>query len=124
MSLEDRCTRCGDVVMYCDCPFTDPAVVDDKNYTDNPSFEIFRGDEKVEWQRRGRSLGGSPGLLIDIMNHLKGDFKEALTPGFCLWMTPKDPYAVHFVASEILQGCTFSKTAPPSKKSTKPRQSR
>ena len=23
MSLEDRCSRCGDVVMYCDCPYTD-----------------------------------------------------------------------------------------------------
>lgn len=25
MSLEDRCSRCRDVVMYCECPYTDPA---------------------------------------------------------------------------------------------------
>jgi len=120
MSLEDRCSRCGDVVMYCDCPYTDPAVVEDKDYTDSPTFEIYRGDETVEWERRGRSLGGSPRLLSDIMNHLSGDFEEVLKPGFCLWMSHKDPYAVHFVAEHFVKGCSFSASAPDWSEWTKP----
>ena len=120
MSLEDYCSRCGDVIMYCDCPNTDPAVVDDKKYTDNPSFSINRGEEEVEWERRGRTIGGSKGLLDDILTHLTGDFEEILKPGICLWMTPKDPCAVHFVAYKILQGCTFSRTAPKWEKDTRP----
>ena len=120
MSLEDRCSRCRDVVMYCDCPYTDPAVVEDKDYTDSPTFEIYRGDETVEWERRGRSLGGSPRLLSDIMNHLSGDFEEVLKPGFCLWMSHKDPYAVHFVAEHFVKGCSFSASAPDWSEWTKP----
>ena len=120
MSLENTCSRCGDVVMYCDCPYTDPSVVDDRDYTDNPTFEIYRGDETVEWERRGRSLGGSPRLLSDIMNHLSGDFEEILKPGFCLWMSHKDPYAVHFVAEHFVKGCSFSASAPDWSEWTKP----
>ena len=64
-ALGDKCSRCGDVVFYCECPYTDPAVIDDKDYMDSPSFEIYRGSEVVEWDRARRSLGGSQQLLQD-----------------------------------------------------------
>ena len=120
MALEDRCSRCGDVVMYCDCPYTDPAVVDDKDYMDSPSFEIYRASEVVEWDRARRSLGGSQKLLHDILSHLDGEYVEVLIPGFCLWMSPKDPYAVHFVAEYLVKECTFSPSAPDWSEWTKP----
>ena len=82
MALDDKCSRCGDVVMYCDCPYTDPAVVDDKDYMDSPSFEIYRGSEVVEWDKARRSLGGSQQLLQDILSHLDGEYVEVLIPGF------------------------------------------
>ena len=111
MALEDRCSRCGDVVIYCDCPYTDPAVVNDKDYTSSHSFEIFRGDEVVEWDQRTRSLSGDAGLLSEILAHLDGKQFSPLHL-MCLWASPKDPFAVHFVAREYVDGCTFSKTAP------------
>lgn len=119
-ALEDRCSRCGDVVFYCECPFTDPAVIDDKDYMENPSFEIYRGSEVVEWERARRSLGGSKRLLEDILRYLNGEYVEVLAPGFCLWMSPKDPFAVHFVAENLVNGCTFSRSAPDWSEWTKP----
>ena len=111
MSLEDRCSRCRDVVLYCDCPYTDPAVVDDKDYTSSRSFEIFRGDEVVEWDRQTRSLSGDAGLIGDILAHLDGKQFSPLHLMW-LWASPKDPFAVHYVAREYVDGCTFSETAP------------
>ncbi|MDC0912042.1 hypothetical protein OAQ27_02925 [Aquiluna sp.] len=108
------------MVMYCECPYTDPSVVDDKNYMDSPSFEIYRGSEVVEWDRARRSLGGSQELLHDILSHLDGEYVEVLKPGFCLWMSHKDPYAVHFVAEYLVQECTFSPSAPDWSEWTKP----
>ena len=119
-ALGDKCSRCGDVVFYCECPYTDPAVIDDKDYMDSPSFEIFRGAEVVEWDRARRSLGGSEKLLQDILSYLDGEYVEVLIPGFCLWMSPKDPYAVHFVAENLVKGCTFSPSAPDWSEWTKP----
>ena len=119
-ALEDKCSRCGDVVFYCDCPYTDPAVIDDKDYMDNPSFEIYRGSEVVEWDRARRSLGGSKGLLEDILRYLNEEYVEVLAPGFCLWMSSKDPFAVHFVAENLVNGCTFSCSAPDWSEWTKP----
>lgn len=46
-ALEDICGRCLDVVLYCVCQYTDPVVIDDKDYMDSPSFEIYRGLEVV-----------------------------------------------------------------------------
>jgi len=119
-ALGDKCSRCGDVVFYCECPHTDPAVIDDKDYMDSPSFEIFRGAEVVEWDRARRSLGGSHKLLKDILSYLDGEYVEVLIPGFCLWMSPKDPYAVHYVAENFVTGCTFSNSAPDWSEWTKP----
>ena len=119
-ALGDKCSRCGDVVFYCECPYTDPAVIDDKDYMDSPSFEIFRGSEVVEWDRARRSLGGSQKLLQDILSHLDDEYVEVLIPGFCLWMSPKDPYAVHFVAEHFVKGCSFSASAPDWSEWTKP----
>lgn len=112
MALDDRCSRCGDVVMYCDCPYTDPAVVNDRDYTNNSSFEIYRGRETVEWESSTRSLSGSKRLIDEMMGHLTGERVEVLIPGFFLWMSHKDPFAVHFVAEHFVGNCTFSKTAP------------
>jgi len=72
VALGDKCTRCGDVVFYCTCPYTDPAVVDDEDYTTSRSFEIYRGDEVVSWDRQTRSLSGDAQLLADILAHLDG----------------------------------------------------
>jgi hypothetical protein len=119
-ALGDKCSRCGDVVFYCECPYTDPAVIEDKDYMDSPSFEIFRGSEVVEWDRARRSLGGSQKLLQEILSHLDGEYVEVLIPGFCLWMSPKDPFAVHFVAENLVKGCSFSGSAPDWSEWTKP----
>ena len=113
MNSSDRlCSRCGDVVMYCTCPYTDPVVVDDKDYMDSPSFEIYRGDQKAEWDRQTRSLSGDAELVQEIRSHLTGEYVEVLYPEFSLWMTHKDPFAVHYVASEFVKGCRFSKSVP------------
>ena len=119
MALEDRCSRCGDVVFYCECPYTDPAVVDDKDYTTNRTFEIYRGDEVVTWERQTRSLWGDAGLCEDILAHLNGEKFSPLAQMW-LWSSPKDPFAVHYVAREYLTGCTFSKTAPNWRRFSKP----
>lgn len=111
VALDEKCSRCGDVVFYCTCPYTDPAVVDDKDYTTSRSFEIYRGEEVVTWDRQTRSLSGDAALCADILAHLDG---QQFSPLYLmsLWASPKDPFAVHYVASEYLEGCTFSKTAP------------
>lgn len=119
-ALGDICSRCRDVVFYCTCPYTDPAVVDHKDYMDSPSFEIYRGSEVVEWDRATRSISGSPKLIKDILSYLDDQYVEILHPGFCLWMSYKDPYAVHFVAENFLKGCTFSPSAPDWSEWTKP----
>ena len=119
MALEDRCSRCGDVVFYCECPYTDPAIVDDKDYTTNRTFEIYRGDEVVTWERQTRSLWGDAGLCEDILAHLNGEKFNPLALMW-LWASPKDPFAVHYVAREYLEGCTFSKTAPNWRRFSKP----
>lgn len=120
VGLESRCSRCGDVVMYCDCPYTDPAVVNDRDYTNNTSFEIYRGGETVEWEASTRSLYGSKSLVDDIMRHLTGERVEVLIPGLLLWLSHKDPYAVHFVAEKLVGNCTFSIEAPNWSKYSKP----
>ena len=119
MALEDKCSRCGDVVFYCDCPYTDPAIVDDKDYTTNRSFEIYRGAEVATWDRQTRSLSGDAGLCTDILAHLDGEKFSPLAMMW-LWASPKDPFAVHYVAREYLEGCTFSKTAPNWRRFSKP----
>jgi hypothetical protein len=106
------CERCRDVVIYCSCVLEDPSWIDSTKFTNNPSFWIFRGNQKAEWDRVGRNLFGDQELIDDIKKHLHGEYVEVLKPGFSLWMDFRDPNAVYFVAKDILKGCTFSDSAP------------
>jgi hypothetical protein len=81
-------------------------------YTDNPSFWIFRGEQKAEWVELTRELTGDWELIKDISKHLHGGYEVVLQPGFGLWLSVHDPNAVYYVASEKLTGCTFSDSAP------------
>ena len=105
------CSQCGDVVQYCKCMLSDDTL--SEIYTNSGSFSIFRGEEVAEWDREGRNLfEGDPGLINDIAEHLTGERRLIFHPGFELLMSVHDPYAVHYVASKILHGCTFSSDAP------------
>lgn len=105
------CSQCRDAVMYCSCSRTDPEMSSHPEWSENPSFWIYRGNAKVEWDRDGRVLSGDQDLIAEIKSKLSGEYEEVLVPGFCLWMVPQDPYAVHLVAQQI-KGCTFSPSAP------------
>jgi len=107
LSLDSICSRCRDVVHYCSCSLSDPAVINDKDYLDAESFRICRDDEEVSWDAQTRSLSGDSALIGDIVAHLDGKWTEVLKPGFCLWMSIKEPYAVHYVAEWVIEGCTF-----------------
>lgn len=120
MALEDKCSLCGDVVFYCECPYTDPLVVDDKDYLDSPTFSIYKNGMSATWERHRRELFGDKDLVEEIISHLDGEFVEVLRPGFCLWMSVKEPYAVHFVAEQLMSGCEFSSSAPDWSEWTKP----
>ena len=114
------CSRCGDVALYCSCERTDPDWTRSSKWTNNPSFYIYRGDAEAEWDREGRMLFGDPELVAEIRSKLTGEYVEVLISGFCLWMVEQDPYAVHLVARDEIEGCTFSKSAPKWGKFSKP----
>ena len=106
------CSLCGDVVLYCSCMLLDEREESAAEYTDNPSFSIFRGEQKAEWVELTRELTGDWELIQDISKHLHGGYEVVLHPGFGLWLSVHDPNAVYYVASEKLTGCTFSDSAP------------
>lgn len=105
------CSQCKDAIMYCSCQLTDPTWSSHPEWSENPSFWIYRGNAQVEWDREGRALFGDEGLIAQIKAKLSGNYEEVLIPGFFLWMVPQDPYAVHLVAGQI-EGVTFSPSAP------------
>ena len=49
----NRCSRCGDAIIYCSCERTDPAWSSHPDLMENPSFWIYRGEAEVEWDSRG-----------------------------------------------------------------------
>jgi hypothetical protein len=104
------CSICGDVVLYCKCMYENSYEL--SQLTSNPSFWIKRGDQLAIWESETRYLYGNPTLLSDIRSHLHGKYVEVLIPGFCLWMTERDPNAVFHVAKDMLKGCRFSNSAP------------
>ena len=108
-----RCSVCLDVVIYCSCALEDDSwKTNQKRWvTDNPSFTIFRGDEEAEWIRETRELVGDKKLVQDITKHLTGEDVVVLHQ-MSLPMIVEDPYAVHHVASFLLDGCSFSESAP------------
>ena len=108
-----KCEICLDVAIYCKCAANEDLWNPSHGMwvTDNPTFWIYRGDEKVEWDKEGRALWGDPKLIEDLMEHLDGEYVTVLYP-MQLPMVPQDPYAVHWVAKHKLKGCTFSKSAP------------
>ncbi len=108
----DVSSRCLDVSAYCKCQLEDPEWDISGKYTNNPSFLIYRGNQEVEWDREGRNLFGDADLINNIRMHMTEEYTEILKPGFWLWMSVHDPNAVYFVAKHLLQGCTFSKSAP------------
>ena len=115
----NRCSRCGDAIIYCSCERTDPAWSSHPDLMENPSFWIYRGKAEVEWDRDGRALFGDAELIDEIRSNLSGEHEVVLHPGFSLWMVEHDPYAVHLIAQAI-EGCTFSKSAPKWGKFSKP----
>ena len=88
---------------------------------ENPSFWIYRGEAEVEWDRDGRALFGDAELIAEIRSNLSGERQVVLHPGFSLWMVEHDPCAVHYVASKILHGCTFSSDVPDWSRYSEPR---
>ena len=106
------CSLCGDVVLYCTCMLESESDSGSPDFTDNPSFSIYRDNTEVIWDSETRSLSGDPLLIQDIEEQMHGDYEIVLHPGFGLWMISRDPNAVFFVAKELLKGCTFSETAP------------
>ena len=106
------CSLCGDVVLYCTCMLENESHSDAQNYTENPSFSIYRGIAEVRWSRETRSLYGDTTLIQDIQKHMHETYEVVLHPGFGLWMTARDPNAVFYVANQLLKGCSFSETAP------------
>jgi hypothetical protein len=111
---------CGDVVLYCKCLEENAVFEEIKMFRNNPSYWIYRGEETAFWDQETRNLYGDKKLLEDIRALLHGKQEEILKPGFELWMDVRDPFAVHYVASWQLSGCTFSKTAPDWSPWTKP----
>lgn len=107
MSLDSICSRCIDVVHYCTCSLSDPAVINSKDYLEAESFRICRDDKEVLWDAQTRSLSGDPRLAGELMSHLDGTLTKVLEPGFCIWMSIREPYAVHYVAEWVIAGCTF-----------------
>lgn len=106
------CSICGDVVLYCTCMLEENRVVESPIYSENPSFSIYKGSSEVEWDSASRTLSGDPVLIQEIMKHLHGGYQDLLEPGFGVWMRVEDPNGVFYVAKELIEGCSFSDTAP------------
>ena len=114
------CSLCGDVVMYCKCQEEESTYEEIKLFKSNRSYWIYRGEEAAFWDQETRNLYGDKQLVDEIKSHLHGEHQIILIPGFGLWMDVREPFAVHYVAKEILKGCTFSKTAPDWRPFTRP----
>ena len=117
----NTCSRCGDAIIYCSCERTDPAWSSHPDLMENPSFWIYRGEAEVEWDRDGRALFGDAELIAEIRSNLTGERRLIFHPGFELLMSVHDPCAVHYVASKILHGCTFSSDVPDWSRYSEPR---
>jgi len=114
------CSLCGDVVMYCKCQEEEFVYEEIKLFRNSPSFWIYRGKETAFWDQETRGLYGDKELVDEIKSYMNGENVEVLSPGFSLWFDIREPFAVHYVARDLMKGCTFSKSAPNWRPFTRP----
>ena len=104
MSLDDVCSNCRDVVMYCEC-----WIPKDKHFSDSGTFTLGDGERKVLWDSSTRQLEGDQELIEQIRSKLTGKQETIMDVG-TIWMDEREPIAVTFVASNI--GLEFGPDAP------------
>ena len=106
MSLDDICSNCRDVVMYCEC-----WIPKDKHFSDSRNFTLGDGQRKILWNSETRQLEGDQELIEQIRSKLNGR-QETICDVGTIWMDEREPIAVTFLASSIeLTG--FSSTYGP-----------
>lgn len=104
MSLDDICSNCRDVVMYCEC-----WIPKDKHFSDSGNFTLGDGERKILWNSETRQLEGDQELIKQIRSKLNGR-QETICDVGTIWMDEREPIAVTFLASNI--GLEFGPDAP------------
>ena len=104
MSLDDICSNCRDVVMYCEC-----WIPKDKHFSDSGNFTLGDGQRKILWNSETRQLEGDQELIEQIRSKLNGR-QETICDVGTIWMDEREPIAVTFLASSI--GLEFGPDAP------------
>ena len=104
MSLDDICSNCRDVVMYCEC-----WIPKDKHFSDSGNFTLGDGERKILWNSETRQLEGDQELIEQIRSKLNGR-QETICDVGTIWMDEREPIAVTFLASSI--GLEFGPDAP------------
>ena len=104
MSLDDICSNCRDVVMYCEC-----WIPKDKHFSDSGNFTLGDGERKILWNSETRQLEGDQELIEQIRSKLNGR-QETICDVGTIWMDEREPIAVTFHASSI--GLEFGPDAP------------